>query len=88
MKILLPRIALALLLVAGLAPSASAQLTMFVSAQQAQRHCPNDTVVWLNLRSGIYHMPGTRWYGATKNGAFVCEREADKAGDRQSRNGQ
>lgn len=63
-------------------------LTLFQNEQQAQKHCPKDTVVWLNLTSGIYHFKGQRWYAATKNGAFVCEKEADLAGDRATENGQ
>lgn len=31
---------------------------------------------------------GMRWYGRTKHGAYVCRREADAAGDRDTRNGQ
>jgi hypothetical protein len=64
------------------------QLTLFPTEQQAQSHCPSDIVVWLNTPSGIYHFKGQRWYGATKSGAYVCEREADKVGDRPTRNGQ
>jgi hypothetical protein len=60
----------------------------FPTEQQAQQHCPNDTVVWLNLPTGIYHFGGERWFGATKSGAFVCRKEADQAGDRATRNGQ
>jgi hypothetical protein len=63
-------------------------LTLFTTEQKAQQHCPKDTVVWLNLPSGVYHFKGQRWYGNTRNGAFVCEQEADKAGDRGTRNGQ
>jgi hypothetical protein len=63
-------------------------LTLFSTEEKAQEHCPKDTVVWLNLPSGIYHFKGERWYGNTKNGAFVCEEEAEKAGDRATRNGQ
>jgi len=63
-------------------------LTLFQNEQQAQRHCPQDTVVWLNLSSGIYHFQGQRWYANTNNGAFVCEKEADLAGDRATLNGQ
>jgi hypothetical protein len=63
-------------------------LTLYTTEQKAQQHCPKDTVVWLNLPSGIYHFRGERWYGNTKNGAFVCEKEAEKAGDRATRNGQ
>jgi hypothetical protein len=63
-------------------------LTLFSTEQKAQEHCPQDIVVWLNLPTGIYHLKGQRWYGNTKNGAFVCEREAEKAGDPETRNGQ
>jgi hypothetical protein len=63
-------------------------LTLFSTEEKAQEHCPKDTVVWLNLPTGIYHFKGERWYGNTKNGAFVCEQEAEKAGDRATRNGQ
>jgi hypothetical protein len=60
----------------------------FSTEQQAQQHCPADVVVWLNLPSGVYHFKGQRWYGATKSGAYVCKKEADRAGDRATRNGQ
>lgn len=72
------------------APVAAAAGTMqqFDSESAAQAHCPNDTVVWLNTRSGIYHEKGMRWYGKTRQGAYVCRREADAAGDRDTRNGQ
>ena len=68
--------------------SSAGDLTLFSTEQQAQEHCPKDIVVWLNLPSGIYHFKGERWYGNTKNGAFVCEQEAEQAGDRATRNGQ
>jgi hypothetical protein len=35
--------------------------------------------VWVNLDSGVYHKGG-RWYGKTKNGKFLTEDEAKKAG--------
>lgn len=86
---------IAVLLLTGLlwpygavAQAPTAPLPTFRSEQQAQRHCPGDTVVWLNLPSGIYHFKGERWYGNTKSGSYVCRREADKAGDRATRNGQ
>ena len=58
------------------------------SQSAAQAHCPKDTVVWLNTNSGIYHFQAERWYGRTKHGAYVCEHEADAAGDRATENGQ
>jgi hypothetical protein len=61
---------------------------LFNSEDAAQAHCPRDTVVWLNIPSGIYHYKGERWYGRTKHGAYACEKEAIAAGDRASENGQ
>lgn len=40
------------------------------------------TKVWVNSKSGVYHCPGSRWYGATKNGTYMTEREAKVNGDR------
>ncbi len=61
---------------------------LFSTDSAAQSHCPKDVVVWLNIPSGIYHYKGERWYGRTKHGAYACEKEAIKAGDRASENGQ
>jgi hypothetical protein len=68
--------------------SSEGNLTLYTTEQAAQKHCPKDIVVWLNLPSGIYHFQGQRWYANTKNGAFVCEKEADRAGDRATLNAQ
>jgi hypothetical protein len=79
-----------LIFVSALVPSYAnpIQAPHFQSEQQAQRHCPNDAVVWVNNKTGVYHSKGERWYGATKNGAYVCRKEADAEGDRMTRNGQ
>jgi hypothetical protein len=61
---------------------------LFDTESAAQTHCAKDVVVWLNIRSGIYHYKGERWYGRTKYGAFACEKEAIAAGDRATENGQ
>jgi hypothetical protein len=66
----------------------AAELTEFPTAALAQRHCPRDTVVWLNLPTMIWHYKGERWYGRTKHGAYVCEKEAAAAGARATRNGE
>jgi hypothetical protein len=50
--------------------------------------CPHDTVVWVNTRSGVYHFPGQAWFGRTRQGEYMCKREADKEGFRPTRNGQ
>jgi hypothetical protein len=60
----------------------------FKTEQEAQKHCPADTVVWVNTGTGVYHYKGQRWYGNTKLGAYECKKEADAEGDRPTRNGQ
>ena len=67
---------------------ASGSLHHYDSETAAQAHCPSDTIVWLNTRTGIWHEKGMRWYGATREGAYVCRQEASAAGDRDTRNGQ
>ncbi|HEV3089454.1 MAG TPA: hypothetical protein VGX96_19790 [Candidatus Elarobacter sp.] len=57
----------------------------FDTESAAQTHCPSDQVVWLNTRSHIYHEKGTRYYGTTKQGEYACRKEADAAGDRNSK---
>jgi len=67
---------------------AASQLPMYSTEAAAQGHCPRDVVVWANVRTGVYHEKGMRYFGRTKNGAYVCRREADAAGYRNTRNGQ
>jgi hypothetical protein len=38
--------------------------------------------VWVNTRSGKYWKPGSRYYGATKQGEFITEKEAVQKGYR------
>jgi hypothetical protein len=69
------------------APSDSATLEagQFADEGSAKARCPSDTVVWVNLPSKIYHFAGTRSYGTTKRGAYMCEKEAIAAEDRASK---
>jgi len=39
-------------------------------------------MVWVNTDSGVYHKPGTRWYGKTRKGKYMTEADAIKAGYR------
>jgi len=58
---------------------------------RAQRSYPeytsssSGTNVWVNLNSGIYHLPGSRWYGKTKRGRYMTEADAIKYGAREAR---
>jgi hypothetical protein len=38
--------------------------------------------VWVNTNSGVYHCPGTRWYGKTKRGEFMTQKQAQSKGYR------
>jgi hypothetical protein len=44
-----------------------------------------DTKVWVNKDSKIYHLPGDRWYGTTKNGEYMTLSEAERQGYRASK---
>jgi hypothetical protein len=57
----------------------------FRTEAEARYRCPTDKVVWVNTRSKIYHYQGTRNYGTTKEGAYMCEADAKAAGDRAAR---
>jgi len=78
--------ALVLTPVLGFAFADNAQL--FGTEIEAQKHCPADIVVWVNTPTGIYHFKGMRWYGNTRSGAYICQKEGDQAGYRATRNGQ
>jgi hypothetical protein len=85
---LLSALALLALLLPGSAASTEPKVPLanYPTAQEAQQHCPDDLVVWLDPPTRTYHYRGQRWYGSTKSGAYVCRNEANKAGMRATRN--
>jgi competence protein ComEA len=46
---------------------------------------PKPGMVWVNTESKIFHRPGDRWYGKTKQGQFMTEQDAIKQGYRESK---
>ena len=59
-------------------------LTPFRYEAQAQRHCPGDTVVWLDFRKEIYYFKRQKHYAQGTTGSFVCREEARSGGYRRS----
>jgi hypothetical protein len=57
----------------------------FATEAEAKASCPGDTVVWVNLRSKVYHVSGSKSYGSTKSGAYMCEKISTEAGFRASK---
>jgi hypothetical protein len=71
------------------APSATATpvaANEYSTEAQAKVRCPTDTVVWVNLKSKVYHFSGTRNYGNTERGAYMCERDTAADGMRAAKN--
>ena len=57
----------------------------FVSTKNAGS--PGAGMVWVNTESKVYHVQGDQWYGKTKNGKYMSEQDAIKAGYRASKTG-
>jgi hypothetical protein len=64
--------------------SASAKLPStekFSTVNAAAEHCPNDTVVWSTFsKSRVFHLSDSKYYGKTRHGAYLCEKDAVAAG--------
>jgi hypothetical protein len=66
--------------------TAAAGANQFAQETLAKARCPTDTVVWANLDSKIYHFSGHKDYGNTKEGAYMCEKDAMGQGIRAAKN--
>src|SRR4051812_12913866 len=66
----------------GNAPTAAApgSADEFKTEAEAKSHCATGNIVWMNLSSHVYHVSGTKDYGHTKRGAYMCQADADKIG--------
>ncbi len=59
----------------------------FKTVADASAHCPNNVVVWSTLaRAKVFHLSGSRWYGRTKHGAYICRSDALAYGFRPAKN--
>ena len=64
------------------APPAPAAAAPAVASQGV----PGAGMVWVNLDSGVYHYQNSRYYGKTKNGKYMSEADAMKAGYHAAKN--
>jgi DNA uptake protein ComE-like DNA-binding protein len=62
------------------APAASAK------SSPAAQVSPGDGMVWVNTDTKVYHKEGSRYYGKTKQGKYMSEDDAIKAGYRAAKN--
>lgn len=70
-------------------PASTSKLTaadQFTTEAQAKAHCRSGIVVWTNLESKVFHFSGTKDYGTTKEGAYMCETDATNDGYRAAKN--
>jgi hypothetical protein len=63
-------------------PGKTAPASRPTSAQRQTLPANSAGVVSVNTDSGVYHKPGTHWYGKTKQGKYMTEADAQKAGYR------
>ena len=66
------------------APAASATAKT-PSAPTTAQQPPVKGMVWVNLSTKVFHREGDRYYGNTKNGKFMTEADAVKAGYREAK---
>ena len=80
------RIASAALLATLFAGTAMAETKLkagqFADEASAAAHCPKDTVIWAAMPQKSIHMADDKYYGKTKKGAYMCEKDALIAGYR------
>ena len=68
-------------------PSAGKSSDGAKSSTTEARVPPEKGMVWVNTSSKVYHKEGDRWYGKTKQGKFMTEADAIKAGYHASKEG-
>jgi hypothetical protein len=73
--LILATLLLALLSAGHSLPAGRASELTPVSAPSVTDGRP-DVKVWVNTASGVYHCPGTRWYGNTKRGEYMTQKQA------------
>jgi len=61
-------------------PAVSGSNVGFPSEAAAKAACPTDTIAWANPSSKVLHAAGTKYYGKTARGSYMCQTQALGAG--------
>lgn len=56
-------------------------------AKTVQQPPADKNMVWVNPDSKVFHRSGSSWYGKTKQGSYMSEADAIKAGYREAKKG-
>ncbi len=67
------------------APAPASTSARTPSAPTTAQQPPVKGMVWVNLSTKVFHREGDRYYGNTKNGKFMTEADAVKAGYREAK---
>ena len=78
------RLAIAVIPVLLATDAKALALTPFRYEHEAHRHCPDDTVVWLDFRKRTYYFSSQKLYGHGFHGSYVCLEEAHRSLYRRS----
>ncbi|HET9212627.1 MAG TPA: helix-hairpin-helix domain-containing protein [Thermoanaerobaculia bacterium] len=68
-------------------PSGSKTTKTTTMTQTPAQTPPSPGMVWVNLDTKVFHRAGDPWYGKTKNGKWMTEADAVKAGYREAKKG-
>ncbi|HLI95272.1 MAG TPA: hypothetical protein VKT72_04180 [Candidatus Baltobacteraceae bacterium] len=56
-----------------------------LATSPSELRCVSAERLWVNTHTHVYHLPGDPYYGRTKFGGYLCERDAVREGYRAAK---